>query len=157
MKILLLYETYSGGTLSASEYLKTILTQKGHDVTISTTHESNPETYKNYDIVIMGTPSWLEQNKEGQPHAYFLQFMDDTKDHQFEGVHFALFGLGDRTYAHFCKAVDTLHEYLTSKKGTVVGKDLKIDSYLFDPEKGKEELRLWVDSLSLFSISHPNQ
>jgi len=153
MNILLLYETYSGGTLSAAEYLKIVLIEKGHKVTLSTTHESNPQTYPSYDLVIMGTPSWLEQNKEGQPHAYFLQFMTNTKDFSFEGTTFAIFGLGDRTYAHFCKAVDTLHEYLSSKKGVVVGQDLKIDSYLFDPEKGKKELRLWVDSLPIFPTS----
>jgi flavodoxin len=148
MNILILYETYSGRTMIAAEFAVSVLQKKGHTATILQTHLSDPQTYPQYDLIIMATPSWLERGEEGQPHIYILRFMDDMKDTTFKGK-FAFFGLGDSTYAHFGQGVESLEAFMKARGATVVLPLLKIDSSLFDEEKSKELLSQWLETLPL--------
>lgn len=148
MNILLAYETYSGGTMSAAEFAANYLKEKGHTVTLLHIHESIPTEYPNYDVVIMATPSWLERGEEGQPHINVLRFMDQLNGSSLQGK-FAFFGLGDSTYAHYGKGVETLQSFIETKGGTIISPLLKIDSFLFEQKKGKEELTKWLQSLPL--------
>lgn len=149
MNILLVYETYSGGTMSAANFISKLLTEKGHQVTVKKASQSSLTEFNNYDFIILGTPSWLERKEEGQPHENFIKFMETYKDTIISPVPCAVFGLGDETYAHFGKGADRVAEFLQEKGCSVISKPYKVDGYYFNQEKNEKQLSDWIESLPL--------
>ncbi len=149
MKILLAFETYSGGTMAASEFAAKILTTKGHTVELKRSSELQKTEFDNYDLVILATPSWLERGDEGQPHENFLKFIDTFQGVSFANKKFALFGLGDQTYAHFGRGVDRLATFVTNNGGQIISTPLKIDGFYFNQKQNEEILQSWIENLPL--------
>lgn len=150
MNILLVYETYSGGTQAAADIVAKHLSSKGHTLTIKRANEATLPEFTTYDFIILATPSWLERKDEGQPHENFLKLMDTaTENTSFAGKKFALFGLGDETYAHFGRGIDRVGAFVTNYGGEIAVPTLKIDGYLFNPKQSEEQLLSWLDSLPL--------
>lgn len=147
MNILLIYATYSSGTMQASQVVFDTLTGKGHTVTVKKAHEINIEDFIPHDLIILGSPSWLINNKDGMPHEDFVALIERSQGKTFENKRFAIFGLGDESYAHFCGAVDHLKSFVEQGKGHLVGEVLRIDGYLFNEEKNAARLREWVEQI----------
>lgn len=147
MNILLVYATYSSGTMQASHVVSDTITSKGHSVTVKKAHEINTEDFISYDLIILGSPSWLINNKDGMPHEDFVALIERSQGKTFENKRFAIFGLGDESYAHFCGATDHLKTFVQDGKGQLVGDILRIDGYLFNEEKNAELLRGWVEHI----------
>ncbi|HRN70407.1 MAG TPA: flavodoxin domain-containing protein, partial [Candidatus Woesebacteria bacterium] len=121
-----------------------------HVVTIKRASETNLTEFNNYDLIILSTPSWLERKDEGQPHENFLKLMDTaTENTSFSGKKFALFGLGDETYAHFGRGIDRVGIFVTEHGGEIIAPILKMDGYLFSPKQSEEKLLSWLESLPL--------
>lgn len=148
MQILLLYATYSSGTRSASEIVAEVLTAHGHTVRRKEIKDANPQDLSTQDLTILASPSWWNDNKDGQPHHHFLSFMKKCETSSGENKKFAVFGLGDSSYAHFCGAVDELVGFVTRLKGELIIEPLCIDSYYFAEEKNIDLLKNWVNKLS---------
>ncbi len=144
MKTLIIYATYSSGTQTASEVLTDTLETFGYDVTMKNVADINLDEIAHYDLVILGSPSWMIDHKDGQPHHLFLEFFNKVGSREFKNVLFAVFGLGDSSFAHFCGAVDHLEEFVDQVNGTLLSPSLKIDSYYFNQEKNDELLRNWL-------------
>lgn len=149
MNILLMFESYSGGTMSAADIASKFLSSKGHNVTVKRAGQSSFSECNNYDFIILATPSWLERKDEGQPHENFLKLMDEGANMSFTGKKFALFGLGDETYAHFGRGVDRLATFVTNHGGEIVTPSLKINGYLFNQQQSEEMLISWLEKLPL--------
>ncbi len=149
MKILLVFETYSGGTLAASEYISKLLTNQGHDVTTKKASQTKLSEFNHYDFIMLGTPSWLERNEEGQPHENFIKFIEASKNEVIEPKQCAVFGLGDETYAHFGGGADMLSKFLQEKGCNMSAKPLKIDSFYVDQEKNEKQIAEWIKTLPL--------
>ncbi len=149
MNILVVYETYSGGTLAAAQFISSLLSQKGHSVTIRKANETELLEFNNYDFVILGTPSWLERKEEGQPHENFIQFMERCKDTSITPVKCAVFGLGDETYAHFARGADRVAAFLKEKGCDIVSPPFKVDSYYVNQGKHEQAVTEWITSLGL--------
>lgn len=149
MNILIVFETYSGGTMAAAQYVSKILLQKNHTVTLKRANEIELGECTKYDFIFMATPSWLENGQEGQPHLNFIKLLEQGKNISLQGKKFAIFGLGDETYAHFGRGADILANTIQERGGEIVSKPLKIDSYYVDPEKHEKQLTEWLDSLPL--------
>ena len=135
--------------MAASHYISKLLTQKGHNVTVKKAGETKLSEFDNYDFILLGTPSWLERDEEGQPHENFIRFMEDYKDVSIKPNKCAVFGLGDETYAHFGRGADILGEFLVSKGCTLITKPFKIDSYYVNPDKHQDLLTSWINELPL--------
>lgn len=150
MNICIAYETYSSTTETVVEIISKSLKEKGHTTTIKRMRDTHSVSdIKTCDLTIFATPSWFERDKEGQPHIAFLEFMDSNKDATFDGMKFALVGLGDSTYAHFCHAIDMIGGYLTEHNAIQVGETLKLDSFFFNSEAQTKRLHEWIEKLPL--------
>ena len=148
MNILILFATYSGGTQTAAQIVETELKNAGHTVTLSNPAEINFEAINGYDIILMGSPSWEHEGQDGQPHIDFMQFMSHMQDKTFDNKKFAIFGLGDSSYAHFCGAVDHLEEFVKKAKGLLVVESLRIDGFFVNQEKYTQELTAWSQKIA---------
>lgn len=148
MNILLVYATYSSGTKVATDIVASSLSEIGHSVKVMEVAELNPDELANYEMIIMGSPSWYNSEKDGMPHEDFITFVEKSKGKIFEGKKFAVFGLGDKSYAHFCGAVDYLENFITQIKGTLAGQSIRIDSFFNDESAKEESLKSWARSLT---------
>jgi len=126
MNILLLYATYSSGTDIASQTVNDILSQK-HKVTRKLV--------------------WDYEGKEGQPHQDFINFILNCANKTFENKSFAVFGLGDSSYAHFCGGVDELNSFVNKIKGKLIIDSLKIDGFYFNQADNLEKITSWTNDL----------
>ncbi len=148
MNIGIFYATYSGGTQAASEFLSQTLQAMGHQVTVKMINEVTFEETLNFDLTIYSSPTWDFEGKEGQAHQDFIAFMEKSKGKSAAGKTFAVFGLGDSSYAHFCSAVNIIEDFVKAAGGTVKSPSLPIDGYLFDTEKNNGLLTEWIKKIT---------
>lgn len=149
MNIVVLYATNSGGTYQASQTVESALTKNGHTVTVQAIVETDPSSLSSFDLIIMGSPSWDYEDTEGQPHEDFIHFMKKIEGQPFSGKKFAVFGLGDSFYKHFCGAVDILENFVKEKGGSIIFPSLRIDGYYANLDKYTKELEVWSEKVVL--------
>lgn len=147
MNILLVYATYSSGTQTASELVEKLLVEKSVEVVRKNIKEVTDEEFNHFDLIILASPSWWNRNSDGMPHEFFLKFMDSIDGRTFPDKHFAIFGLGDEKFTHFCGAVDHLEAFVKKLQGKLVVESLRIDGYFFEPQKNKQKLTDWTKDL----------
>ena len=147
MNILLIYATNSGTTMLTAQTISDNLTQKGHTVTMKEVRASTPEDIQNAQAVILGSPSWDFDGHEGMPHEDYVPLMEKLKTKTYEGKPFAVFGLGDSSYTHFCGAVDHLEELVSTMKGKLLVPSLRIDKFFSDQTRHMESIGAWTNDL----------
>lgn len=148
MNILLVYATNSGGTLMASQTVSELLTQKGHTVTLKEAAETTPEEVSQAAFVLLASPSWDFENAEGMPHEHFVPLMKGLEGKTLEGKPFAILGLGDRSYAKFCGAVDEFEKWVANIKGKLAVPSLRIDGYFYDQSGNTQKITDWTNQLA---------
>ncbi len=151
MKILIIYDTYSGGTLDASTFIYDLLVAKGNTALVKRANEVSLDDFTSPDLIIFGTPSWFVDNIEGKPHVNFVKLMEAIKTSHFENKKVAVFGLGDETYAHFCRGVDILEKFIKERQGNIIVESLKLNNYYANQETCREALTGWIEKLPLTS------
>jgi flavodoxin I len=147
MNILVIYDTYSSSTETAVAFATDILKTSQHTVKIIKAHEADPTSFSNFDLVILASPSWWVDEKDGQPHIHYKDLFAKAENMNFSSQSFAIFGLGDSTYAHFCGAVDCLEKFVKDHEGKLVVESLRIDSFYFDQANNEEILKRWILNL----------
>ncbi len=148
MNILLVYATNSGTTMSTAQTINDLLIAKGNAVTMKEVRDSSEADFSSPDVVIMGSPSWDFEGHEGMPHEDWLPLMEKLKAMSFENKKFAIFGLGDSSYKHFCGAVDHLEELVKTVKGTLIVPSLRIDKFYSDQTGNMEKITTWAGSVA---------
>ncbi len=148
MRVLLAYATYSSGTDLASQLITSILTQKNIAVERKDIREVSVESLREYDYIIFGSPSWRTRKGDGMPHEFFLDFIDKSEAANFNGLKFAVFGLGDKAYTNFTGAVDELTEFITSHGGSIIIDPLRIDGFYFNQHENEALLAAWTTKFS---------
>jgi flavodoxin I len=147
MNTLIIFATYSGGTEAAVNVLSETLKAKGQTVTLISPTQTNPEEMTKYDLVILASPSWDTNGKEGQPHEDYFSLIEKSKGKTCDGRKFAIMGLGDSSYPHFCGAVDELEKFVNEIKGALTVPSLKIDGYFYNQEKNNQTIKEWAQKL----------
>ncbi len=147
MNILIAYATFSSGTMEASEFIAQLIRDKGHIVNLKKIAETHPDEFNEYDLVMLGSPSWLVNNTEGMPHDDFVNFFKLAEGKVYEQKKFVIYGLGDASYAHFCGAVDHIEEFVHKMKGNIVTESLRIDGYLMDEKNAQDHIKTWIDNV----------
>ncbi len=147
MKILIIFETYSGGTKAAVEYIASEMTKSQHKVDIIHAIDATQDSFADYDLFLFATPSWLERDREGQPHINFITFMEKFNKSSFADKKITIMGLGDETYAHFCGGVDVLKKFFEERGGKILSEPLKLDSYYMKDEECKKIMKEWIAKL----------
>lgn len=148
MNILLVYATNSGGTLMASQTVSEILTQKGHTVNMKEAAEVTTEEINQAAFILLASPSWDFEHAEGMPHEHFAPLMKAFEGKVLEGKPFAILGLGDRSYAKFCGAVDEFEKWVGAIKGKLTVPSLRIDGYFYDQSGNTQKITEWTNQLA---------
>lgn len=146
MKILLIYGTYSTGTLTVSQLIQSQLQEKGHEVTIMRNDQVQGADMMAHEMIIMGSPSWKVFNKQGMPHEWYYPMMERLKGQVFDKP-FAVFALGDESYALVFGSADHLQGFVKDLGGHEVIEPLKIEGFYFAKQQRTEEIKAWVDQL----------
>lgn len=148
MKIIVLYATYSGGTQTAADIVAAVLkNNSANQVEMKTPTEITPTDLLNYDMIVIGSPSWDYEGKTGMPHQDFISFMGQSSNIDLTGKKVAVFGLGDSTYEHFCGAVQHLEDWVKTMKAVLMIESLKIDGFFFNQEENTKKLKDWAQKL----------
>lgn len=148
MNILIVYATFSNSTALATQLVAEELTKNSHTVTVKKIRDADMNDFAHRDLIVIASPSWLVEGKEGQPHDDYFAAKERFTQEAFKGKKFAIMGMGDSTYAHFCGAVDYLQEWVQQMTGEVVVPPLCIDGFYFDQDKNSAVIRQWADTLS---------
>lgn len=147
MNILLVYATNSGTTMSTAQTVNDKLVAKGHAVTMKEVRDVTEADFSAPEAILLGSPSWDFEGHEGMPHEDWLPLMEKLKTMTFENKPFAIFGLGDSSYKHFCGAVDHMEALVTTMKGKLVVPSLRIDKFYSDQTGNMDKINAWSDSL----------
>lgn len=154
MNILIIYATNSGSTFEVANHLSQKLSEKSHTVEVKNITEANHDDLGNYEVVLLGSPSWEYEGNEGYPQADFVSFMNNhPQEKVFPQTKFAIFGLGDKNYELFCGAVDHLEQYVQKLQGQIISEPLKIDAYYNDMVAGQSAVESWLETQLLPKLS----
>lgn len=132
----------------AADLVNTELIAKGHTVTIKTAGEITPDILGSQDVTVLATPSWDFDGLEGQPHEDFVKLFKACEGKTTPGKKYAVFGLGDSSYTHFCGGVDHLVNFVKSLQGELVTDALKIDGFFYNQQKNTETIKQWAQTLA---------
>lgn len=148
MNALIAYATYSSGTETVSEVIEEVLAKAGYEVVRENIKKLEPAILKSFDLVLFGSPSWLNNHKDGQPHTFTLEFIQKAKGKTFPQKKFAIFGLGDTAYPNFCGAVTVLEQFVEKLQGKLLLPSLRIDGFYFNEEEHKKHVRSWAETIA---------
>jgi flavodoxin len=146
MKILIIYGSYSTGTLTVSEHAQEYLQEMRHEVTLIEANKVQGVDIMEHEMTIMASPSWKVNGKQGMPHEYFFPMMERLQGQQFNKK-FAVISLGDESYALVNGSADHLTEFVKTLGGHLVGKPLKIEGFHFNKDKRLGELKSWLPTI----------
>ena len=132
-KAIVVFASETGNTESVAEEVVKGLEEGGLDVTLKTAEDSEPRGLLDYDLVLLASPSYGEEEKE--LHESMVDFYDELNNIDFAGKPAAAFGCGDSEYTYFCGAVDLLEERLEGRKAMLLhdlGEGFRVDG---DPDQ----------------------
>jgi flavodoxin short chain len=141
--ILIVYGSTTGNTETTAEIIEKTLSQKGFDVTLKDVSYISPKETKGYDIVLLGSSTWGEDEIELQDD--FASFYDEMDKADLSGRKAAVFGCGDSSYTYFCGAVDAIEDKVKELGGELISEGLKIDG---DPDDSIEEIKSWAEKIA---------
>lgn len=148
MTILIIYATNSGGTLVVAQSISDLLTQKGHTLTVKEAAEVNPQELTGFDLIILASCTWDYAGEEGMPHEHFMNLSKQMEGQTLENKPFAIVGLGDSSYTHFCTSVDHLEAFVGKLKGKLLIESLRIDGFYFNQEENNKLVQSWTEKLA---------
>jgi flavodoxin len=148
MNILITYATNSGGTLTAIQLVADHLNKSGHTATLQDAKNTTADQVLAAEAVVFASPSWDYENQEGQPHEDFFPLMGALTDKTANNKPFAILGLGDSSYSHFCGAVPILETLVQKMGGKLIVPSLKIDGFFYDQEKNMKLVEDWSTTLT---------
>lgn len=147
MKCTLLYGTLSGSTMTAAGIVSDVLTAAGHQVDSVMVDGATKDQIKDSQVIILGSPSWEDEGKDGQPLPDMTKFLKSLTAEDLAGKKVAIFGLGDTSYQHFCGAVDVMTELLKTNGAAPVVEPVRIDRYYSLPDN-ENKIRAWTEGLA---------
>lgn len=145
-KILLIYATHSGSTFVVGQMICDALS-KNFEVVMQNAVETKPEDIKNYETVILGSPSWFSRDSEGMPSEIMLKLLDVWQKENLSDKNFIIYGCGDSGFIHFCGAVDYMENFVKSVNGKSSFPSLRLDSFWFDLDKNVALTKKWAQDL----------
>lgn len=143
MNIALFYGSLTGNTMLISEQLSTYLQSQGHKVTMEDQSLVDISNLRDFDLVIFGASTWGEGDANPTTESFLVALDDPLID--LSGVKYAIFGLGDRSYEHFCGVVDKLEQTLQKKNAHQVSSSLRLEG--FPDESMQTNIETWISEV----------
>ncbi len=143
-KVAIIFGSTMGNTESASQIIETAISNKGLATTLmNVAGLAVNELEKDCDLILLGSSTWGDEEIELQED--FAEFYENMDQVNLANRKFAVFGCGDRSYTHFCGAVDAIEQKVEQTGGTLVYESLKIDG---EPSDAKEEIIDWAEAVT---------
>ena len=146
-KAIVVYASETGNTESVAEEVVKGPEQGGLDVTLKNVEESSPGELSEYDLVLLASSSWGEEEKE--LHESMVDFYEELKGIDLSGKPAAAFGCGDSEYTYFCGAVDLLEERLEERGAKLLhnlGDGFRVDGDL--DQEVSESAETWGKNMA---------
>lgn len=143
MKTILIYATNTGSTLEVANYIASEFSKENQEIKVEDVRNLTPETLNDYDLIILGAPTW----GEGELLESFSRVLEKFADKKFTDNKFAVFGLGDSTYAHFCGAAHHLESFVKNVQGALIAPTLKIDNFYFNQQQEIPKISEWAKEI----------
>ena len=125
-KILMVFGSSTGNTENIAHLIAKKIAAKGHQLTIINAAEAKPDHLAlDYDAVLMGCSAWGEEEVELQDD--FATFFEDIDKMDLKDKKVAAFASGERSYPHFCGAVDVIVEKAKELGATIIADGLKLE------------------------------
>lgn len=151
MKVLIVYGTNSTGTLDIAEIVRDVFVEKAHTVDLRNASDVKPGELKHYDLVVLGSCSWMRMDGhtflDGQLQQEMFKFVTSLEGKAFHKQRFAVFGVGDSRYEKFCAAADHLEHFVERVGGTKFGMTLRIDKYFYNLDENRKAAEWWARHL----------
>lgn len=148
MKLLILYASNSGSTLSVANTIYKVLLEDFNEIKLENANNFDVTQFTNYDVILIGSPSWLVNDQEGQPLEPILEIINNPQTPALSNKLATAFGCGDRSYALYCNAVDIVEDFLLQKGAKIIVPPLKVDSYYFEQNENDDKVVAWAKILS---------
>lgn len=132
--------------MTAAELAAAELRTVGHDVDVVGVEEASREKLSLYGALIVASPSWEDQGKDGQPLPEVRKFLKTLTAEDLKDKKIALIGLGDTSYPHYCGAIDVMEEMLKKISVTPVVTSLRVDRY-YSLRENKDNVKSWASGL----------
>lgn len=145
-KILLVYATNSGGTYVAGQMIKEIL-EKDFLIVMQNASETDHQNTENYDLIILGSPTWDFEGQDGMPHQKMLELLNKWQNKSFASKKFAIYGCGDKMFVKFCAAVDYMEKFVNSVGGVLVVSSLRLNNFFFELDADVAITKEWAEEL----------
>ncbi len=126
MKTLILYATNTGNTAFVADIIASALVE--HEVIIQNIVSANIEEFKDYDLLIFGTPTW----GNGEVHKDWKEVLQRLNRKILEGKYVALFFFGDSAMfpEQFASGIRDIYDVVV-KLGAIVIGQWKNEGYNF--------------------------
>lgn len=147
MKVLIAYATNSGGTFFATQHVEKVLKNKRHSVTRKEIEDTTISAFKEYDLIVLASPSWNHKGTEGELQTSFKKFVQNFTGNSLKSKKCAVFGLGDSSYLYFCGAVQRLEQFVKDNGGTLLSPSLRIDGYYRNETSHNKMLEDWTEKI----------
>ncbi|MFP3356433.1 flavodoxin domain-containing protein [Planococcus sp. SIMBA_143] len=118
--IAIVYASATGHTESLAQMVADALVRQGAQPDVFCVKEFDLTELCRYDIVVVGTYTWMNGEIPKQLHGLF-EAMEQQDKTSITGV----FGTGDRCFATYCGAVDLFRDMLHAK--TILAATLKVE------------------------------
>lgn len=109
VKAMIVYASLTGNTEEGAEILEEAFEEAGVDVEVVEASFADPEDFKDYDIVVVGTYTY---GPDGNLPEEIVDFYEELEEVDLSGKVFGTFGSGDDFYEKYCKSVDDFDQQL---------------------------------------------
>lgn len=151
MRVLIIYATNSGGTQQVADLVAEVFRRAGHTVTLKRAYEPGADDFEPHDLVVLGSCTWerFENKKrlDGQLQQHMHDLVTAMAGQSLPEKKFAVFGLGDSGFTHFCAAADHLEKFVADLGGKLIAPTMRLDRFFFDLDRHRAQARAWAESL----------
>jgi len=97
--------------------------------------------YADYDLIIFLCSTW----DDGQPNINGREYLQSLTSDKTQGKKWAVIGLGDSAYPHFCGAVPIIEARLKELGANLAGESFKVDGMV--DEMVVDKVVAWVETV----------
>ena len=147
-KVAVVFASLSGSAQRVAETLQQNLqsTLPSAEVELLDMLVVNPEAFSQYDFIFMGASTYGDGDLNPFAEVFVASMSGRESEKMWEGLPFAIFGLGDSSYVNFCSAADLLVDFAQLHGGIVHQPILKIDVLTQDWDQQEQMIREWSAS-----------